>query len=267
MSSISAAGVQHPPSLSSATSPAKLHLYTVNTPNGVKVSVLLEELVAAYGPEVVNYDYFPISFKDQEQKSPEFLKINPNGRIPALVDDNHGGHNVFETASILIWLVENYDKENKFWFSDPLERSKAISWIMFGQGGVGPMQGQANHFFRYAPEKIPYGIKRYQEETQRLYTVIEDGLNAGKGEYLVGDKFSIVDISLFGWVRAHEWAGIDIAPTPKVKAWLERIAARPAVAAGTQIPPKEAPKTGLSKEEEEKQTKEAAAWIFQSAKK
>jgi len=134
---------QRPESLANSSDPAKLHLYTVGTPNGVKVSILLEEL---------SYDFSALSFANTDQKKPEFLKINPNGRIPALVDDNvtdpatGAGHNVFESASILLWLVENYDTENKFWFEDKLLRSKALSWIFFAHGGVGPMQGQANHF-------------------------------------------------------------------------------------------------------------------------
>ncbi|KZP22351.1 glutathione S-transferase [Athelia psychrophila] len=259
---------QLPASIAALNATPKLHLYTVGTPNGFKVSVLLEELVAAY-PELAKgplaYDFTALSFAKNEQKSTAFLKINPNGRIPALVDDNHGGHNVFETASILIWLVENYDKENKFWFSDPLERSHALSWIFFAHGGVGPMQGQANHFFRYAPEKIPYGIKRYQEETTRLYSVLEDGLKLGKGEWLVGDKFSAVDINVFGWVRSHEWAGVSIDEFPKLQAWLARIAARPATQAGLDIPTKQKPKR--TKEEEEAYAEEAKKWIFQDQQK
>ena len=145
--------LQRPESLADSTNPAKLHLYTVGTPNGIKVSILLEELVLAYPNDPqLSYDFSALSFANTDQKKPEFLKINPNGRIPALVDDNvtdpatGAGHNVFESASILLWLVENYDKDNKFWFEDKLLRSKALSWIFFAHGGVGPMQGQANHF-------------------------------------------------------------------------------------------------------------------------
>lgn len=147
--------LQRPESLANSTAPAKLHLYTVGTPNGVKVSILLEELLLAY-PDLANsklsYDFSALSFQNVDQKKPEFLAINPNGRIPALVDDNvtdpetGKGLAVFESASILLWLVEQYDKEFKFSFSDPILRSKALSWIFFAHGGVGPMQGQANHF-------------------------------------------------------------------------------------------------------------------------
>ncbi|KAL7418270.1 Glutathione S-transferase 2 [Cryptotrichosporon argae] len=233
---------QLPPSHDAALAP-KLHLYTAATPNGHKVSLLLEELRAAYSdaPELA-YDYSVLDISTNIQKSAAFLAINPNGRIPALVDDNHAGHNVFESASILLWLTEQYDKENKFWFSDPLLKSKALSWIFFAHGGVGPMQGQANHFFRFAPEKIPYGIKRYQDETARLYSVLEDGLKAGKGEYLVGDKYSVVDMNVWPWVRVHEFAGVDVSPFPLVAAWLQRIDGRPGTANALQVPLRPAPK-------------------------
>ncbi|RSH91650.1 hypothetical protein EHS25_009019 [Saitozyma podzolica] len=258
---------QLPESAAGSTAPAKLHLYTAGTPNGYKPSILLEELRLAY-PDLKNgalsYDFTSLSFANKEQKDPEYLKINPNGRIPALVDDNAGGHNVFESASILIWLVENYDKDNHFWFSDAKLRSKALSWIFFAHGGVGPMQGQANHFYRYAPEKIPYGVKRYQEETARLYSVLEDGLNAGKGEWLVGDKYSIADINVFGWVRSYAWAGIDITPFPKLAAWIDRIESRPGAYAGLGVPTRG---KKLTKEEEEEKAKEAQAWIMADQKK
>ena len=144
---------QLPESLKDIKTDPKLHLYTVGTPNGHKVSILLEELLKAYPNEPsLYYDFRALSFKENDQKKPEFLKINPNGRIPALVDDSvtdpktGSGIAVFESASILLWLVEKYDKELKFWFDDPILRSKALSWIFFAHGGVGPMQGQANHF-------------------------------------------------------------------------------------------------------------------------
>jgi len=253
-----------------STGEPKIHLYTVGTPNGHKASILLEELIAAY-PNDKNaplYDFIPISFAENTQKTPEFLKINPNGRIPALIDDNvqvegGKGHNVFESVSIMLWLVEKYDKENKFWFGqeESVLRSKGFSWMFFGHGGIGPMQGQANHFFRYAPEKIPYGIKRYQEETKRLYSVLEDGLKEGKGEYLVGDKFTIVDMSIFPWVRGHNWCGVeDMSAYPLVNKWLERIEARPGTYAGLGIPSR-APTKKLSKEEEEAKAEEAKKWI------
>ena len=142
-----------PESLQDVKTEPKLHLYTGGSPNGHKVTILLEELVLAYPNEpAVHYDYRAIALQNLDQKTPEFLKINPNGRIPALIDDSvtdpktGGGLAVFESASILLWLVERYDKEFKFWFDDPILRSKAFSWIFFSHGGVGPMQGQLNFF-------------------------------------------------------------------------------------------------------------------------
>lgn len=282
----------------------KIHLYTAGTPNGYKVSILLEELLLAYpslASTKLSYDYTSLSIDKLEPKLPDFLKINPNGRIPALVDDNvrvggDVGHKVFESVSCMLWLVENYDEEGRFWFEDSIERSKGFSWLFFIHGGesssvypqnqtifsmsyllsfrirllhlvlsschhlpylslgssyrpfrrsyllapscsffispwpnpcwdqnsllitslfascfdagilpsmtyadtalgIGPMQGQANHFRKKAPEKNPYAIDRYTEETKRLYSVLEDGVNMGKGEWLVGDKYSIVDMS------------------------------------------------------------------------
>ncbi|KAK8853061.1 hypothetical protein IAR55_003762 [Kwoniella newhampshirensis] len=240
-----------------------LHLYTAGTPNGRKPSILLEELHAAYpeSKELV-YDVYSLKFSDNDQKKPEFLKINPNGRIPALVDDNvAGGHNVWESASILLWLTEKYDKENKFWFDKAEDKSDALSWIFFAHGGVGPMQGQANHFFRYAPEKIPYGIKRYQDETSRLYSVLEDRLSDPKsGGWLAGGKYSVADINVFPWVNGHTWAGVETTPFPALEKWLEAINARPAVKKGLNVPPSPAPPK--NKEEEEKRAEEARAWIM-----
>ncbi|GMK53798.1 hypothetical protein CspeluHIS016_0103840 [Cutaneotrichosporon spelunceum] len=241
--------------------PAKIHLWTAGTPNGVKASITLEELRAAYPEEAkgkLSYDVSSVSIWKNEQKHPDFLKMNPNGRIPTMTDDNYGGHNVFESASIQLWLVEQYDPEFKLWFSDPIERSHAISWIFWAQGGLGPMQGQANHFFRYAPLKIPYGIKRYTEETSRLYSVIEDGLRAGKNGWLVGGKFSIVDINVFGWTRGHAWAGVDVRPFPLLKKWLDTVAARPATIKGLEVPTE--PRT-FTQAEEDQAYADVAEWV------
>ncbi|WVW85950.1 hypothetical protein I302_107988 [Kwoniella bestiolae CBS 10118] len=248
---------QRPESFSSPDLAPKLHLYTVGTPNGYKPSILLEELHAAYpdSKELV-YDFIPLSFSEKDQKKPEFLAINPNGRIPALVDENvGGGHNIWESASILLWLIEQYDKDHKFSFTDAKLRADTLSWIFFAHGGVGPMQGQANHFYRYAPEQIPYGIKRYQEETLRLYSVLEDQLKKPESKgFLVGGKYSVADINVFPWVRGHAWAGLDIEPYPHVAKWLETIEARPAVYKGLGVPTRG---KKLSKEEEDKKAEES----------
>ncbi|RXK39435.1 hypothetical protein M231_03268 [Tremella mesenterica] len=259
--------------LSSVNSPSsdpvkpKLHLYTQATPNGYKVSILLEELLLAYpGKSELAYDYTSIRFDTNEQKSEDFLKINPNGRIPALVDDSIKvkgvGHRVFESASIMLWLVEKYDKDNIFWFDDPVEKSEALSWIFFIHGGVGPMQGQANHFYRYAPEKIPYGIKRYQEETNRLYSVMEDGLRAGGGEWLVGNKFSIVDMNAYGWVSRYWWAGATIEHTPLLASWIDRITAREGVDRGVSIPRRGKTREEMEGDAAEAEARKNAAWIL-----
>ncbi|WWC71822.1 uncharacterized protein I206_105781 [Kwoniella pini CBS 10737] len=247
---------QKPESFSSTNDEAKLHLYTVGTPNGIKASILLEELHKEY-PEnkQLIYDFIPIRFSEKDQKKPEFLKINPNGRIPALIDDNFKGHNIWESASILIWLIDQYDKDFKFTFQDPKLKSDIFSWIFFAHGGVGPMQGQANHFFRYAPEKIEYGINRYQEETSRLYSVLEDQLKKPESKgWLVGGKYTVADINVFPWVRSYAWAGIDITPFPNVKKWLDTIEARPAVYAGLGVPTRT---KKLTKEEEDQKAAEA----------
>jgi len=242
-----------------------IQLYTVGTPNGHKVSIFLEELKAAYGLE---YNFQSLSFAKNEQKEPWFLEINPNGRIPAIVDHNRGGFKVFESAAILLYLAQHYDKEHKFSF-DPSsdEYNEALQWIFFAHGGVGPMQGQANHFSRYAPEKIPYGIKRYRDETRRLYSVLETRLTGR--EWLAGPgtgTYSIVDINVWPWVKAHTWAGLEnIDEFPNLVKWIERIRERPQVKAGLDVPtPHNPPKT---KQEEEEAATAARAWIVGGGEK
>jgi len=242
---------------------APLLLYTATTPNGFKPSILLEELKAAYPG--FTYDFQKIAFSTNEQKSDWFLKINPNGRIPALIDRSRNNFNVFESAAILLYLEQHYDKEFKFSFdpsTHPDEVSEVFQWIFFAHGGVGPMQGQANHFFRYAPEKIPYAIKRYIDETKRLYSVLNTRLEGR--DYLVGSgkgKYSIADINVFPWVKGWKWSGVEsIDEFPNVAAWIERISARPQVVAGLRVP--EPVKPPASKEEEEARAAEARKWIL-----
>jgi len=214
-----------------------LMLYTWGTPNGKKTSIFLEELKAAYG---LDYKYQGIDIGKNVQKEPWFIAINPNGRIPALTDyNNNGGFNVFESASILLYLAQRYDKDRKFSFEPGSnDESEALQWIFFTHGGIGPMQGQANHFGRYAPEKIPYAINRYLEETKRLYSVLEIRLK--DREYLAGPgkgKYSIADINGFPWVNGHAYSGIEtLDQWPGLKAWIERIRAREQVQAGIAIP-------------------------------
>jgi len=211
-------------------------LYTAATPNGRKVSVFLEELKSAYN---LSYEYKTLSLSQNDQKADWYLKINPNGRIPAIVDKNRNDFAVFETGSILLYLAQHYDTEKKFSFSlESDEYSEVLQWMFFANAGVGPMQGQANHFNRAAPEKILYAIKRYQDETKRLYSVLEGRL--ASREYLVGagkGKYSIADINAVTWVRGYKFSGIEnIDEFPHLEAWIKRIEGRPEVASGLQIP-------------------------------
>ncbi len=206
-------------------------LYTAPTPNGHKISVMLEEIGLPYEVRVLD-------LSKGEQKEDWYLKINPNGRIPAIVDHDNDDFAVFESGAILLYLAE---KTGKLLPREEKARSRVIQWLMFQMAGVGPMQGQAHVFTRYFPEKIPAVIARYQNETKRLYTVLDRQL-AGR-DYLV-DEYSIADIANWCWVRIHEWAGVDIADLPNLKAWLARIGARPAVQRGIEIPPRD-----LSEEE------------------
>lgn len=198
-------------------------LYTSSTPNGWKVSILLEELGAPY---IVHR----ISLSQGEQKAPAYLKLNPNGRIPTIVDHNADDLAVFESGAILIYLAEKF---GRFLPRDVRGRMQVLQWLMFQVGGVGPMQGQANVFLRYASEKIPYAIERYQTETKRLYTVLDAQLR--DHEYLAGD-YSIADIAHYPWVSVHEWAGVLIDDLPHLRRWLKAIEHRPAVQRGIAIP-------------------------------
>ena len=200
-----------------------IDLYTAATPNGQKASIALEELEL---PHTVH----PIDLGKLEQKEEWFLRLNPNGRIPVIVDRENDDFVVFESGAILLHLAET---TGRLLPADPKARSQVIQWLMFQMGGIGPMQGQANVFYRYAPEPIPYAIGRYQNETRRLYEVLERRL-AGR-DYLVGD-YSIADIASFTWVSTHEWSGVSLDGLGHVRRWLERIEARPAVQRGLMVP-------------------------------
>ena len=206
------------------TEPAMIELFTARTPNGHKVSVALEELG-------LPYEVRSIDLSAGEQKEPWFLAINPNGRIPAITD-RETGITVFESGAILVYLAE---KTGELMPKDPAGRYAVMQWLMFQMGGVGPMMGQANVFNRYAPEKIPYAIERYQRESRRLFEVL-DGQLDGR-EYLTGD-YSIADIANWCWVRTHRWSGASIEGLDNLGAWLERIDARPAARRGVEVPAK-----------------------------
>ncbi|KAI8800499.1 glutathione S-transferase GstA, partial [Cladochytrium replicatum] len=227
-------------------------LYTAGTPNGHKVSVALEELG-------LPYKVYPIDFSKNEQKDPWFVKINPNGRIPAIVDHKRGDFNVFESGAILLYLAEHYDPEHKIFPADPNLKSEAIQWLMWQMGGLGPMQGQLNHFARYAGETIPYAIKRYDVEVNRLYSVLESHLADGR-EYIIGSQFSVADIAAFPWAKSAYYPGITFDPYPHVKAWHDRCFARPALRKGLDVP---TPLKIMTEEEIQAFAAKQKEWILQ----
>ncbi|KAF5372564.1 hypothetical protein D9758_005165 [Tetrapyrgos nigripes] len=219
-------------------------LYTGATPNGYKVSCFLEELKIVY-PNI-DYDVEKIDISTNKQKEPWFIKLNPNGRIPVLVDRARNNFVVFETAAILLYLQQHYDKDNKFGWDpvkNPDEYSETLQWIFFAHGGVGPMQGQLSFFTKFASEDIPYAKKRYLDETKRLYGVLNIRLSQGGGrDWLVGPgrgTYSIADINVLGWVTLHARTSPDLQSLdewPNVKKWVEAARARPGFAAGLEVP-------------------------------
>ncbi|KAF2114488.1 glutathione S-transferase [Lophiotrema nucula] len=233
-------------------------LYTTQTPNGIKVSITLEELSIPYKVQ-------KLDISKNTQKEPWFLEINPNGRIPAITDTFTDGKTIrlFESGSIMQYLVATYDKDHKISF-EPGTREfyEMNNWLFFQNAGVGPMQGQANHFTRYAPEHIEYGVNRYQNETRRLYGVIDKHLKDSKSEYLVGNKCTIADIAHWGWVASAGWAGVDIDEFPELKAWEDRMAARPGVEKGRHVPdPHKIKELLKDKAKMEQQAAEARKWV------
>jgi GST-like protein len=201
-----------------------IDLYTAATPNGHKVSIALEELALPYTLKVLD-------LSKGEQKTPEFLAINPNGRIPAIVDRDEGDFAVFESGACLMYLAE---KTGKLLPTEFKARSRVVQWLMFQMGGIGPMMGQANVFYRYFPEKIQPAIDRYQGESKRLFRVLDGHLK--DHEFLAGD-YSIADIANFAWVRTHRWSGVEVDDLPHLQRWLDAIRVRPAVERGLQAPP------------------------------
>lgn len=197
-------------------------LYTWGTPNGRKVSIMLEECALPYLVKTID-------ITRGEQFDPAFVSINPNAKIPAIIDDD-GGLTVFESGAILVYLAE---KTGCLLPQAGASRYAALQWLMFQMGGVGPMFGQAHHFLRFAPEPVPYAIARYGKETQRLYGVLDRRL--GESEYLAG-AYSIADIATFPWVARHEWQGVDLANFANVARWFAAVGSRPAVIRGMGVP-------------------------------
>lgn len=201
-----------------------IDLYTAATPNGHKISIALEELALPYEMHVLD-------LAAKQQKAPWFLAINPNGRIPAIIDRDENDFVVFESGAILIYLAE---KTGKLLPQDLKGRSRVLQWLMFQMGGIGPMMGQANVFFRYFPEKIQPAIDRYQGEVKRLFRVLNGQL--ADHEYLAGD-YSIADIANWAWVRTHRWSGVEVDDLPHLRRWIDALRARSAVQRGIERPP------------------------------
>lgn len=204
-----------------------IELFTAGTPNGHKISILLEELCVTYK---VNH----VDLSSGEQKSEHFLRLNPNGKIPVIVDHAPSFQRdpivIFESGAIMIYLAEKY---GAFLSTDAASRMKTLQWLMFQVGGVGPMMGQSNVFRHYAPLKIEYAIERYQKETRRLLEVLNKALD---GKQYLADQYSIADIANFSWVRGYEWSGSSVDGLENLKRWMKSIYSRPAVQAGIKIP-------------------------------
>jgi GSH-dependent disulfide-bond oxidoreductase len=202
-----------------------IDLYTWATPNGHKVSIMLEELG-------LDYRVHPVDIGNDEQFAPDFIAINPNAKIPAIIDtDEVTPFAVFESGAILIYLAEKY---GQLLPTDRRGRSLVIQWLMFQVGGLGPMLGQAQHFRRFAPQPLAYAIERYTAEARRLYGVLDARL-AGS-EYVGGGSYSIADIAAYPWVGRAEWQGVPLDAFPQVRRWLDAVGERPAVQRGMQVP-------------------------------
>ncbi|PLX76499.1 MAG: glutathione S-transferase [Azoarcus sp.] len=202
-------------------------LHTWATPNGRKVSIALEELG-------LDYETRAIDITRKDQFAPDFAALNPNNKIPVLVDsEGPDGHpfTVIESGAILIYLAE---KCGRLLPTDARERSEALQWLMFQMGSVGPMLGQIHHFLRFAPDVIPYAIDRYSREGARIYGVLNTRLKGR--DWLAGSTYSIADIATYPWIARHEWQGIDLARFPEVQRWSQAMTARPAVQRGMEIP-------------------------------
>ncbi|MBD2460119.1 glutathione S-transferase N-terminal domain-containing protein [Oscillatoria sp. FACHB-1407] len=199
-----------------------IDLYTFTTPNGRKASVMLEEVGLPYQTHVID-------IRKNDQFTPEFVAINPNSKIPAIVDHD-ADITVFESGAILIYLAE---KTGQLLPTEAKARFNVLQWLMFQMGGVGPMFGQLNHFKKFAPEQIPYAINRYEKETLRLYGVLDKQLQ--DHEYICGD-YSIADIATYPWVAIYNFQGLTLDEHPNLKRWVETVAARPAVQRGMNVP-------------------------------
>ena len=200
-----------------------IELYSWGTPNGRKISIMLEELGLAY-------TMHPINIGKDDQFTPEFLAISPNNKIPAIVDTDNG-QTLFESGAIMMYLAE---KTGKFMPTEPKARWATIEWLMWQMGGVGPMMGQAHHFVKYNPDKSEYASERYLNEAKRLYKVMDERL--ANNEWLNGNSYSIADMAVWPWAARHDWQTIDLNDYPNVARWYTAIANRPAVQRGWNVP-------------------------------
>jgi len=199
-----------------------IDLYTWTTPNGRKISIMLEELG-------VDYTVHPINFSQGEQRTPEFLKIGPNNKIPVIVDRDNDV-SVMESGAIMIYLAEKY---GKFLPADPIKKSEVMEWLLWQNGGLGPICGLAHHYLRNNPGKAEYAEERLRAEVSRLYNVLDTRL---EGREFICDEYSIADMACWPWVSRYEWHQIDLADYPNVRAWYQRLLAREAVQKGYQVP-------------------------------
>ena len=203
-----------------------IDLHTWTTPNGRKVSIMLEETGLAYRVK-------PVNIGKSEQFAPDFLAISPNNRIPAIVDhDGPDGkaYALFESGAILLYLAR---KTGQLLPQDTAQQFRVIQWLMFQMAGVGPMFGQAHHFLRAAPEPVPYAIERYRTETRRLYKVLNQQLEGG--EFIAG-AYSVADVATYPWIARHEWHQVKLADFPAVQRWFDQVGQRPAVQRGMAVP-------------------------------
>ena len=225
-----------------------IELYTASTPNGHKASCTLEELE-------LPYEVHPVDLSTGEQRTEAFLSVNPNGRIPAIVDRSENDLAVFESGAIMIYLAE---KTGRLLPTDKAARARVMQWLMFQMGGIGPMMGQANVFYRYFPEKIQPAIDRYQNESRRLLEVLDSRL--GESEWLA-DDYSIADIANWCWVRTYKWSGVSRDGLPNLDRWLSVMKEKPGLRQGVQVPVKI--DNILDNEEAEKAFTENAGKIVQ----
>ena len=200
-----------------------IHLYTSSTPNGHKVSCMLEAIE-------MPYEIHSVNLGEGDQRKPDFLKISPNGRIPAIEDTDNNDLSIFESGAIMLYLAE---KSGKLIPSDIKGRAKVIEWLMFQMGGIGPMMGQANVFSRYFPEKIQPAIDRYQNESRRLFEVLD--MQLSKNEWLAGE-YSIADIANWCWVRTHNWSGVSLEGLVYLEKWKNKMYDQPGMLKGTKVP-------------------------------